>query len=113
MILNDNRFLYTNTKTLYKKYSYSYPDIEDFDVIIANGNPAFIYKTVAFDHDKYLGFCMDDNAEQVKKWLKIYEILVNYMNEYSIYNYTLEHDKVSEIGKEFCLIRKKNGSYLK
>lgn len=104
---NDNRFLHTPVKRLYTPHSYSYPNIEEFDAIIANGTSVYMKNVANFEQDKYLGFCMDENDENLGISLERYERLLDLINRQSRSEYVFEHDKISSKGKELCLIRKK------
>ncbi len=106
-IANDNRFLYTPAKRLYTPHSYEYPEIYDFDVIIANGTSPHMNNTANFNQDKYLGFCMDKTDENLGISVQRYEQLLDLINRKSRDEYILEHDSLSSKGKELCLIRKK------
>ena len=106
-IEHDIRFLYTPVKSLYKKHSYGIPRIYDFDVIIANGTSPYMYNTVNYEIDKYLGFCMDDTDENLAISLERCELLVDLLNRQSLGEYTIEHDTLSSKGKQLCLVRKK------
>lgn len=104
---NDEHFLKRSDKSLYTRHSYGTPTIDDFDVIIANGTSPYMDNTANFDIDKYLGFCMDSTDENLDISLRRYEHLVDLINRQSSREYIFEHDTLSSMGKELCLVRKK------
>ena len=105
-LANDERFLYSQPKTIHLRHSYNVPTIEDFNVIIANGISTSLKNLVNFPHDKYIGFCMDSNDENLENAFRYYQNLLDLMNHISWRGYVLEHEVDSTAGKQFCLLKK-------
>ncbi len=106
MLRNDDRFLYTPSKKI-KKHGYGCPTIDQFDVFIANGVCPYLPNVANFSQDKFLGFCMDKNDENLLDSISFYENLLRELEKKSRDSYVLEHDTDTYRDKELYVLRKK------
>ncbi len=110
---NDQHFLYEAPKVPYNRYYYSYPCINEFDVIICEGLDVSLSQTTKLRQDKYYGLCLDainekdSYAEDARrKKLIALGTLLNSMNSSDRNSYELALDEDKKLGKEFYLIKK-------
>ena len=68
-LVNDDRFY----KKLNMEGNYLKPNINDFDVIIANGISSQLYNISRFNQDIYLGICIDSNNKSKDSIFRIYK----------------------------------------
>lgn len=110
---NDNRFLYTPSKSLYQKHSYGTPSIDEFEAVmfletsLVNNNDK-IYKAIQNSlgvNNQYFGFIVDKYPSITHADQKL--IYAYYQLMSKLGNYELTHDTISEENKELYLIKKK------
>ena len=106
-IYNDARFLQSRENSMYKRHGYGCPTIENFDVIIGNGNSQYTRHAAHLPQDQYLGFCMDKDSANLENSLKLYEHLVELINSYRREEYILARESISSGNKELCLLKRK------
>lgn len=117
---NDEHFLYNAPKVPYKRYSYSYPSIDEFDTVICNGTD-WLY-ALELTPDKFYGTCLStesfnpsSNLSDNIGFTKLNKIILrdkfitiaNYMSDCSKKKYEVIHDTDSKLDKEFYLIKRK------
>ena len=107
----DNYFLRSHVKIPYKRHGYAYPNMSDVDSIILYVDnkvmkedleqikEAILYPVF----DKYLGFI----TTKEEKEEKLYQELLQIINQWSREEYLLSHEEMKDENKEFYLIRKK------
>lgn len=101
-LVNDDRFY----KKLNMQGNYLKPNINDFDVIIANGISSQLYNISRFNQDIYLGICIDSNNKNKDSIFRIYKSFKDLLNN-SSNEYTYDQDKISTLSKELCIVKKK------
>ena len=101
-LVNDDRFY----KKLNMQGNYLKPNINDFDVIIANGISSQLYNISRFNQDIYLGICIDSNNKSKDSIFRIYKSFKDLLNN-SSNEYTYDQDKISTLSKELCIVKKK------
>lgn len=101
-LVNDDRFC----KKLNMQGNYLKPNINDFDVIIANGISSQLYNISRFNQDIYLGICIDSNNKNKDSIFRIYKSFKDLLNN-SSNEYTYDQDKISTLSKELCIVKKK------
>ena len=115
-IINDDRFLVSSYKSLYKRHIYETPTIDEFDTTIGYNMPLLsedyaiseLYFSLVHNLslDKYFGLCIDlDSNSQIVS--TFYSVINKANNDLNDNIYTIKHDTVSSIGKELCLVKKR------
>lgn len=112
-LMNDSRFLYTPSKSLYKKHGYDAPHIDEFGVVIFSEDSLEekqdkIYNAITNSlnfKDLYFGFITEmypeiDHGDQ--RLVYVFHQLMSKLG-----NYKLSYETVSEENKKLYLIQKK------
>lgn len=110
---NDRHFLEEAPKVPYKRHSYSYPQIDEFDVTIFLENlvtfrtlDAIIYSSKLIK-DNYFGFVLDNSEDQLKNIDLINRCFNIVRNNSANSDYELAHETLSREDKQIYLIKKK------
>lgn len=110
---NDKHFLEEAPKVPYKRHSYSYPSVEEFEVAIFLENlviPRTIDTTIYCSkliQDKYFGFVVD-NSDNTKTNIELIKRCFNIVKRNSMDDsYELAHETLRQEDKQIYLIKKK------
>jgi len=113
-LFNDERFLNNSIKTLFPKYGYGVPTIDEFKTIIFyhEGNllDSELFNAIKNSYlveDKYFGFVTEKDTKRKNSDLMLLKEYLKKINLSSSKEHVLTHETISEKNKELYLIKRK------